>query len=1601
MKAKQKKTNVLELKGIHQGTIQMDYHLMVNYALMTNGGKVLQQCILTNQDSCDWREVSVRIEGPYLQPDTCILDLLPKGQAMHLDTLRILPDVDTLQSLTEAVETTLTLTVSIADEQLPFTLPIRLLPFDQWNGNQAAPQLLTSFITPNHPYVQQLCRMAAEQMQAWTGEAAMNGYQDDDPNRVRQQVAAVYEALRHEAIAYVLPPASFAADGQRIRMADVIRRDKMGTCLDLTLLMAGCLEQLGIHPIIVMMQGHAFVGAWLTEQIYNRAIGYDRERLLKLAANGVGQLVLVETTCVCQSQQCEFEKAAELALNQLRDGEETFVYFIDVKHCRLEQFRPLPQRMEPDGQWIIDPTYQNQPSQQGATQIEHFDIDFDDNSKTQPSRLNVWERKLLDLTMANRLLHIRPGMHCVPLIMLDVAQMAETLLQGDNYRLLSNPTDRRADVFSGGSIDTLFYKEELQAFVQSAAASHAIHAYADDEALDAQLKNITRQAKVNLEESGATSLFLTIGLLHWQDEDEPEGQKTGGWRRRRTRADHVAPIMLLPVQIVQRQGGTGYSIHTTEEPIIFNITIFELLKQRFGIDMSNVLNLAATDGGLNDQAIDNNVALTIRRAFAAIRLALADRQGWNVHEECTLGLYSFLKFVMWNDIHQHAQQLQESPVVKSLIENKLLLNDIPDANARELDLKKKPADLALPIDVDSSQLEAIADAGDGKTFLLYGPPGTGKSQTITNMVANALYQGKRVLFVAQKMAALDVVQNRLDRIGLSPFCLELHSNKATKGHLLQQLASTLQMATSVSQAPDYQQKSEQLFARRQELIGYMESLHRKQPNGMSLYDCISGYMSIEGAEAPVAVHVAQQMDANALDQVASKLELLDAVMRLTGHPADSPMLGLEPYSTSQSSSDALWQKLDQLEDYLQDDSAPYPYSRALADRYPADLEQQYREVELSFFLVRPLKRNRLLKELRLKDPSLQWQDIPAHCMRLGHNQQLRAIIRDIEALAHVAWSDDRQQMLQQIRRWKHNSLQHKNWYHWSSRRKELADLGLESVVEWMIQTHASGASAAQAMRKGVYHQLAMQAIANDAQLGMFNGVLFDETIQRYRTLAADFQQLTRQQLHLLLSQRVARLLAPDQSLQVKEEMTFLKRNIANHGRGVSIRHIVSKLQHVLPELCPCMLMSPLSVAQYVPLEEQRTAFDLVIFDEASQIPTSEAVGAIARGRSVVIVGDPKQMPPTTFFQAQAINEDEAEYDDMESILDDCIALSMPSHCLTWHYRSRHESLISFSNINYYEGRLMTFPSVDDRASHVQFVAVQGTYDKGASRSNRQEAEAIVQQIVDHYSDPANTQSLGVISFSKVQQTLIEDLLAEHLKGHHDLEKRINDGDEPLFIKNLENVQGDERDIILFSVGYGPDKNGNVSMNFGPLNVSGGERRLNVAVSRARCQMKVYSSMHAEQIDLSRTQALGVVGLKNFLYFAEHGQQPAFASQQTGAQTIVGGLPELIATELRARGYQVDTYVGRSSFRVDLAIIDPHHPDRYSLGVLCDGKNYYATPTTRDREVVQPSVLRGLDWQIVRVWSVDWLNNPEAVINQIIVSSAHLQNACFFVSTKKR
>ena len=389
------------------------------------------------------------------------------------------------------------------------------------------------------------------------------------------------------------------------------------------------------------------------------------------------------------------------------------------------------------------------------------------------------------------------------------------------------------------------------------------------------------------------------------------------------------------------------------------------------------------------------------------------------------------------------------------------------------------------------------------------------------------------------------------------------------------------------------------------------------------------------------------------------------------------------------------------------------------------------------------------------------------------------------------------------------------------------------------------------------------------------------------------------------------------------------------------------------------------------------------------MPTSEAVGAIARGKSLVVVGDPKQMPPTSFFQMQQTDESQAENDDMESILDDCITLSMASRYLSWHYRSRHESLIAFSNNQYYDGKLYTFPSVDNRTSKVSFIPVDGVYDYGRTRSNRAEAEAISRKVVsilqDYIKHPSHPRrSIGIVAFSKVQQGLIEDILTEMLAKNPEMEQLAYDAEEPIFIKNLENVQGDERDIILFSVGYGPDKRGKVSMNFGPLNNQGGERRLNVAVSRARYEMIVFSTLQPEMIDLRRTQAAGVVGLKRFLEYAKTGRLAlqAEALETGNEETAHDAVTQKVARMLQDRGYQVDLYVGRSAFKVDIAVRNPHDEGSYLCGILCDNPKYYVTKTVRDREICRPEVLRHLGWKLLRLWSVDWFLNPEATFERL-------------------
>lgn len=464
-----------------------------------------------------------------------------------------------------------------------------------------------------------------------------------------------------------------------------------------------------------------------------------------------------------------------------------------------------------------------------------------------------------------------------------------------------------------------------------------------------------------------------------------------------------------------------------------------------------------------------------------------------------------------------------------------------------------------------------------------------------------------------------------------------------------------------------------------------------------------------------------------------------------------------------------------------------------------------------------------------------------------------------------------------------------------------------------------------------------------------------------------------EQMRLGSATHIAGLLVPGQDLKEEfpGEAFILSRELLKKKRHLPLRQLLGEIPNLARRIAPCMLMSPLSVAQY--LEPGRHKFDVVIFDEASQVPIWDAIGAMARGRRIVVAGDPQQLPPTNFFQRGEEEDFDGATDidaGMESILDECRNVGVANLSLRWHYRSRFENLISFSNRKYYDSRLVTFPGAETGDASVSVRYVDGIYERGGSRTNPLEAEKLVEAVIDHLTRDGS-RSIGIVTFNMQQQQLIEDLLEDARRKYPALEQYFAaDAPEPLFVKNLENVQGDERDFIYFSICFAPDKNGQMTMNFGALSREGGERRLNVAITRARDGLRIFSSIRPEQISLNQTRSAGARDLREFLEFAEKGGAlpESGASRRTqGADAFVEGVAEGLAS----LGWQTRAHIGRSSFGVDLGVIDPDQPDRFLAGVECDGAAYASAVTARDRERLHEMVLGNLGWHVLRIWSTDW------------------------------
>ncbi len=391
--------------------------------------------------------------------------------------------------------------------------------------------------------------------------------------------------------------------------------------------------------------------------------------------------------------------------------------------------------------------------------------------------------------------------------------------------------------------------------------------------------------------------------------------------------------------------------------------------------------------------------------------------------------------------------------------------------------------------------------------------------------------------------------------------------------------------------------------------------------------------------------------------------------------------------------------------------------------------------------------------------------------------------------------------------------------------------------------------------------------AAEPEMAMFRGSSHERTIEQFRALDRRAIEVAADVVTARLSARLPQL--RDTKVQ-SSELGILARELKKQRRHKPVRRLLEETSGLLKRLAPCVLMSPLSVAQFLGRSDMR--FDLVVFDEASQIPMWDAVGTIGRGDSLVVVGDSRQLPPTSFFQRMDQGddvEDDEIPDDLESVLDECGAAGLPRMHLDWHYRSRHESLIAFSNRNYYDDRLLTFPAPQREVEGlgVRFVQVDGVYDRGGTQQNRIEAEALVAEVLVRLDDPVRSaRSIGIVTFSRSQQVLIEDLLDRARAEKPERERFFGEVDEPVFVKNLENVQGDERDTILFSICYGPDPAGKIYENYGPLNQQGGERRLNVAVTRARRELVVFASVRPDQV-ANRTAAIGARHLRAFLEHA--------------------------------------------------------------------------------------------------------------------------------------
>jgi very-short-patch-repair endonuclease len=1979
--------------------IGISFDKAINYAFQQNAIPVVKELSIRN-DATPRQNLLVRIvtEPVFAEPIEIRLQSIEAGAEFRVAPLELKLSHDFLAGLNEKVAGWLKIEVTENGGAVwSRTEALSLLARNEWCGLVSLPEILAAFILPNDPAVMAVLNRAAELLREHTGRSAFNGYQDKSRKRAWEQVAAIYRAVGELGIRYMVAPASFENTGQKIRTPSDISAQRFGNCLDLALLFcAGC-EQVGLHPLVLMHEGHAYAGCWLEERTLPEPSTDDLQHIRKLAADEL--VTIFECTAAANDAPGTLRDAELLARPHL-ETKLPFRVALDVHRSRVARIHPLPISNKHDS------TIVSSGNGKPAPVIGIGDREFVDPfvlPKTEPlkpaTRIDQWKSRLLDLSLRNRLLNFRETKATIRILSAlpenvedELAAERELSLQ-PKPRLMGDDDPRNEVTYTKQQ-----RADALADHLRDELKHGRLHTNLDAPEHGRRLTELFRSARNAIDENGTNTLFAAVGSLEWRETEH---------------SDRVfrAPLLLVPVELKRKSVLEGFSLRRIDEETRLNVTLMEMLRQHFHKEISGLDPLPEDESGVD-----------VGLVFRIFRDAVRDLAGWEVKTEIWLGQFSFTKFLLWRDLADRLEDLTRNRVVQHLVHEAgtPYPNPPEDIRPQALDDAFHPRDIFCPRSADSSQLAAVMAAAAGHDFVLEGPPGTGKSQTIANIIAHCLAHGKRVLFVAEKRAALDVVFRRLREEGLEPFCLELHSNKTGKADVVAQFDRTLKFITEDG-AIDWEHRTSELEQLRTSLNAYARALHHRSPCGLSAHHCLDFLLPRQGeptvrldtwpaildtpietlerarqvarllqqrsrsllplAGHPLAllgceewsptwaertleqVHEVRKVAQLAIDAVADlrgwlrcsnavvSRQDLDKLLALANSLIESQAVGPAFAATtwSQLSVDLnnwislvrerldlrgtlaslfkpqlesapliiceLW-KSDEAEQVFEQGRAlgeltrttievlrdlhlwirfPRPAASrsdianlvALVDTLTAGvpvaerfattpwhewvakfdhwiavvrerielrkrlagyeetkllaldldvLNQKCQVAQKTWFLPKWLHLAAVRKHLRTSRTDQAKPDIASMgevvqaALRLRSiNQELAGANGEAESLLGPIWNrgepeldnltqvrdwgsalherigtlagadadwlsrlriligglfkegpafyekgtriggvlhrfrevvtkfDDAYEVITKSaalnRRWLEEADDHlavvasaiggllqnaprlraintelnagaavardclgvlwnkgepspdtlvsarawgqllharmlacagddpvwlnqlrqilaglfaegplfyaegttvgnrlirfkqayakfaesfdalvaaasvrresldqasnylpsivhfceripaawpqiREWSYWQKVRNEGMQLTLAPIIEKLESPGGETLNIPELFERSFRRALFFASVERESALRDFFGREHNERIERFREVDEKLANLACELIRTRLAAGIPRDQARDEI--PKAEIGLLRREIAKKTRHIPVRQLLGRIPNLLPRLKPCVLMSPLSVAQY--LEPSHEIFDVVIFDEASQIPVWDAIGAIARGKQLIVVGDPKQLPPTNFFNSATDDEDSLapeEYKDLESILDELMTHGLRHKRLQWHYRSRHEGLIAFSNRQYYENDLLTFPSPETALGGVRFKHLpEARYDKGKSRTNRVEADALVKELVARLRNPDTPRrSYGVVTFSLAQQQLVENLLDEERRKFPEIE--IHFGDEPpvegesVFVKNLENVQGDERDVILFSICYGMDESGKVSMNFGPLNRDGGERRLNVAITRAKHEVIVFSGLRADHIDLTRTRARGVRDLKYFLDYAERGPRAlvsAVAAPQTGEAD--SEFERMVADRLRKKGFEVHHQIGCSGYRIDLGILDPKKPGRYLLGVECDGATYHRAATARDRDKLRQFILEGLGWTLYRIWSTDWWHDSEVEINKLLVFLSELSEA---------